>query len=145
MLIAAEGVFRGVRFRELSISRDGHLLQAFNSNRFFAWCERTFFHTPYAHGEVRVQTSPAAFRVGGVLRAEMTGAREPIFAGDETWSGAVLLPNGRRFHAHLEGFTRKYAFADTFETSLDVLRDFRPEEWIVREDATHRKSRTHRA
>lgn len=149
MLIAAEGVFHGIRFRELSISveqgeREALLLQAFNSNRFFAWCERTFFHTPYVHAGVQVQTEPPSIAVGDLIRAEMLGPREPASAGEESWIGTVHLPRQRKFHAELSGFTRRYAFADRFETTLEVLQGFRPAEWIVREDATHRKSKTHR-
>lgn len=147
MLVAAEGVFHGIRFRELSISRvigehEAVLLQAFNSNRFFAFCERTFFSTPYAHADVRVELTKIA--VDDVLRAEMPALPAPVVERPESWSGEVHLPKDRKFYAHLEGFTRKYAFTGTFETTLDVLRDFRPLEWSVREDATHRKSRTYK-
>jgi hypothetical protein len=69
LLIAADSKFMGVRFRELSFSvlvgrqeegarRGGaYLAQAFNSCRLFAFCERTFFSTPYYHGDVRVSAS----------------------------------------------------------------------------------------
>src|SRR5688572_579796 len=56
LIIAAEGKYLGLRFRELSFSvvayeldeklrrRDGaFLVQAFNSSRLFAFCERTLF------------------------------------------------------------------------------------------------------
>jgi len=54
--------WKGVRFNELVITiatskgkdlneHNGfYLLQAFNSVRFFAFCERVFFFTPYHHG-----------------------------------------------------------------------------------------------
>ena len=61
LIISADAKFRGVRFREVSFSvavappepspgiETVFLLGAFNSNRFFAWCERTFFSTPGQH------------------------------------------------------------------------------------------------
>ncbi len=65
LLIAADMVWNRVRFTELSFSvalaRPGapeqragmYLIQAFNSVRWFAWVERTFFQTPYYHaGEI---------------------------------------------------------------------------------------------
>src|SRR5262249_38325691 len=66
LIVAAEARFRGVRFRELNFSvlvagheegvrSDGaYLVQAFNSCRLFAFCERVFFSTPYYPGDVRV-------------------------------------------------------------------------------------------
>ena len=72
LVISAEGKFRGFRFRELSFSvlvappdarvgRDAvYLLRAFNSRRFFAFCERFFFSTPYYPGDVRVSASVPA-------------------------------------------------------------------------------------
>ncbi|HYR28576.1 MAG TPA: hypothetical protein VEU30_08925, partial [Thermoanaerobaculia bacterium] len=69
MVIAAAARFRGIRFCELSMSvaveGGAFLLQAFNSVRFFAWSERTFFHTPYAHAPVSV--SESAFGVEGLV------------------------------------------------------------------------------
>src|SRR5689334_13869653 len=55
LIIAAAARFKGVRFRELSFSiqarpidgsatdQGAFLVQAFSSNRFFAWCERRLF------------------------------------------------------------------------------------------------------
>lgn len=71
LLIACEGRFMGVTFRELSFTvmvqgvADGapeegaFCLHAVNSSRFFAWCERSFFSTPYYYGELLVQAGPA--------------------------------------------------------------------------------------
>src|SRR4051812_34281167 len=64
MIVAADSKFMGVRFGELSISvlasdranHGAYLVHAWNSCRFFAFCERSFFATPYAHGEVQVST-----------------------------------------------------------------------------------------
>jgi hypothetical protein len=73
MIVAAAARTLGVRFRELSFSllvdNDAAvLLQAFNSSRFFAWCERVFFSTPYARG--RLDVDLASIRLEGLFRAE---------------------------------------------------------------------------
>src|SRR5690349_2716741 len=69
LIIAADLKFLGIRFRELSFSvlaspveggarRDGaYLAQAFNTSRWFAFCERAFFAAPYRHGDVGVSAS----------------------------------------------------------------------------------------
>src|SRR6476469_7784917 len=76
MIVAADLKFMGIRFRELSISvlvREtenaapadaAFLLGAWNTSRFFAFCERMFFSTPYVHGDVRVCASvPASIAI----------------------------------------------------------------------------------
>src|SRR5262249_25679981 len=139
LLIAADLKFMGVRFQELSFSvlvshREGgipqagaYLLRAFNSCRFFAFCERVFFSTPYYHGDVRVSASfPASMQLtqrGETLfRAEMqadpAGSREPARSGEDGWEGPVFLPAtrrgkncpGRLFFARIRGHTRTYPF-----------------------------------
>lgn len=59
LIVAAEGKYMGLRFCEVSFSvsarrqQDGvtydgsFLAYAFNSSRFFAFCERVFFSAPY--------------------------------------------------------------------------------------------------
>ena len=88
LIVAAAARFAGLGFRELSFSvlvsqpgqptwrESGYLIQAINSSRLFAFCERAFFSTPYAHGNVRLASSlPAVIELaekGRVLfRAEM--------------------------------------------------------------------------
>jgi hypothetical protein len=186
LIIAAESKFMGVPFRELSfcvsVSRpDGgsrqdaaYLVRAFNSCRFFAFCERLFFSTPYYHGDVRVSaTLPASMHVvkkGEVVFAAEMGAdpsglgREPSCCGEDGWDGPVFLPEGRRrrgrqgklFVARLRGYTRKYAFLPGTDwvairpspdsQVLQALRDshFVAKEWIIRPDATHAKSKTYK-
>jgi hypothetical protein len=139
LVVAADSVFMGIPFREVSISRDSHLLQAWNSVRFFAWSERTFFRTPYAHGDVRV--TPRSFEVKGALRAEMIGEREPSFVGQEDETYKVLLPRGGYFIARLSGLTKRYP---VLASDVIEIPDFTATEWIVRADATHGKSRTYR-
>ena len=186
MIIAADMAFNGVRFTEMSFSvllarrdqgapRDAaYLVQAFNSCRLFAFCERTLFSTPYVHGDCRVSTSfPASIRLSRdgevIFRAEMrddstTAGRRPARTGEEGWDGPVFLPTsrrrrgeqGRHFFAKVHGDTRSYTFltgadAVTFRPSqgtevLQALIDSRfvGEEWAIREDAAHSKSKTYR-
>lgn len=71
LLTACEGKFMGVTFRELSFTvtvqgvADGvpevgaFQLHGVNSVRFFAWCERTLFSTPYHYGQLVVQAGAA--------------------------------------------------------------------------------------
>src|SRR5262245_35602452 len=90
LIIAADMKWMGIRFREVSFSvlvdpPGAYLVQAFNSSRMLAWCERTFFSTPYYHGDVRVSAAyppSVELRLRGevVFRAAMgegTPAREP--------------------------------------------------------------------
>jgi hypothetical protein len=135
MLSATDASFRGIRFRELSISlrvrhkTDGaegwFLLHAFNSLRFFAWIERTMFSTPYYAGRVTTQVElPALMEAqdasGGTVNAAMGGppTRQPTRIGLESWSGPIFLPalpgrpRGRQlyFHAVLEGMAQAFPF-----------------------------------
>lgn len=141
MIIAAALKWMGVRFRELSVSvlvrtgagdaerKGAYLLQAWNSSRFLAACERVFFSTPYWHGDVRVSASgPASIQVVRgveiVFAAEMRpdgvagDGGEPTRAAEGGWSGPVFLPGsaaatiGRRklFFAKLEGLTDMHPF-----------------------------------
>jgi hypothetical protein len=185
LIIAADSKFMGVRFRELSFSvsvsrpDDGtgqdaaYLVRAFNSCRFFAFCERVFFSTPYYHADVRVSASlPTSIHLvkkrDVVFAAEMGAVppglgREPSRCGEDGWDGPVFLPEARRrggrqgklFLARLRGYTRRYAFLPGTDSVaimpspdsevLQVLKDshFLAQEWIIREDATHAKSKTY--
>lgn len=138
LITAADSRFKGIRFREVSFcllvslpedparSDAAFLLQAYNSSRFFAFCERVFFSTPYDHARVRVETShPCRISVaqGGeeIFRAAMPGestaiARAALPVADDGWEGPVFLPRRqaagarRVFFARINGRTRKYAF-----------------------------------
>ncbi len=185
LLSAPDLKFKGIRFRELSIcvlvsrhedgsSEDGAFLAyAFNSNRFFAFCERTFFSTPYVHANIDVESMlPAAFRVSqrgsvvlhAAMSADSTAAtRPPVRTAVEGFKGPVFLPrpvtsrrrSNRFFYAHIDGLTQTYAFdrtRDTFKRhpSADVPvlawlaeSQFVPTEWLIRDDATHGKSKTY--
>jgi hypothetical protein len=180
LVIAADAKFLGVRFRELSfsvlVSGHGHgafLIQAFNSSRLFAFCERAFFSTPYYHGDVRVSAAfPASIELtaggGAVFRARMQGASAPgeglARGGEDGWEGPVFLPAGRHgkgrpgnlFFARIRGHTRAYPFLPSGDSltvrpsadsgALQALADshFAGMEWAVREDATHAKSKTYK-
>lgn len=184
IIMAATMRFVGVRFSEVSflvpvLAQDGgeaaFLLQAFNSNRLFAFCERTLFRTPYCHGVTSLCIdSPLSMamsvRGDNVFRAQMQrevqgDARAPLRVGQNSWKGRVFVSrttsrqpaSNRFFFAKISGYTRVYAFEsgrDVFSIGAtaehEVLRslnasNFVPREWLVREDATHGKSRTHRA
>lgn len=143
------------------------LLHAFTSSRALAWCERTLFSTPYGHGGCHVSVhSPPSVRLGVqgalVFSAEMCSTgRLATRAGDESWEGPVFLPprgaakDSRLFFGCLRGHTVVHPFSSddrfVFEPSAGggVLQpladsDFRLQEWLVRVDATHGKSRTYR-
>jgi hypothetical protein len=87
--------------------------------------------------------------------------REPSTIGDAGWAGAIFLPQthrhatGNLFFARLQGYTRTYPFVPTQDLLVlkpgrdgDVVHalvdsKFVGQEWIVREDATHTKSKTY--
>jgi hypothetical protein len=146
MLSACAGRFRGVTFRELSISvaveglAAGEptawlMVHAFNSLRLFAWVERTMFATPYYRGRIDVSASvPGSMAVddgAGRLRAAMGfgqaagGQREPVRRGEEGFEGWIYLPprgrvvpgGGKRSYARIRGATEAYAF----EADRDVF------------------------
>jgi hypothetical protein len=132
-VVAAEAVYLGIRYTEVSFSvrvaltRDPavegiRLLHAFTSSRAFAWCERTLFATPYVYGACRLSVqSPLSVRVDSgndfVFNALMSPPkRSPIRASDERWEGPLFLPTRgpgaehRLFFARLAGHTLIYQF-----------------------------------
>jgi hypothetical protein len=171
LVIAAAMKFWGLPFREVSFSvlvrRDGepsedasYLIGAFNTRRFFAFCERAMFSTPYQHGDAVVTTGPAPsiqLDLGGktVFHAAMRKDAPVVRIAEDGWEGAVHLPSGKLFHARIAGETRTYDAApraDTFEIArnapsqvIQTLVDsrFEPRTWSVRESATHAKSKTY--
>ena len=166
--------FMGIAFREASISvfvgreprsrrRDGvYLAHAFNSLRFFAWFERTWFATPYYPATVIVDAAlPAslcASRPDGLLLAasmvDASGAsREPLSDGSASWAGPIFLPSGKLFYGKLAGVTQVYAFepgdmltiqpvADTPVLQNLIDSGFQGREWHIRTNATHGRSKT---
>jgi hypothetical protein len=186
LIVSSEAKFWGLLFRELSFSvlvspppgaqgqEAAFLLCAYNSNRFFAFCERRFFSTPYHHGEVALSPSaPASVQMARngelAFRAKMGTAgagsiREPSRRDEYRWEGPVFLParpggpSGppRLFFARIQGLTRSYPFIPdvdslTFLPSAkdEVLQDlvdsgFVATEWAIRENAGHAKSKTYK-
>jgi hypothetical protein len=171
LIVAAHSKFMGVRFTEVSFSvlvsqaeqgsgRDGaFLVQAFNSSRLFAFCERAFFATPYYHGDCRLSTtSRVSIQIikGGEVVSARDADREDLRWG-QTVGLARLSPSGRnKFFARNIGHTQKYPFLAAEDTVsikpapgaevLQALIDshFVGKEWAVREDADHAKSKTYR-
>jgi hypothetical protein len=180
LLIAAAARFRGVRFRELNFSvvvaptgattasTDAvYLVHAFNSNRFFAWCERTLFSTPYTHADVRVDAgAPASIELSQngrtvfrAARLAIPGAPRPLPAPGG-WAGAVHLPRqslrspARHFVAEIRGETESVAFDAGDNVTLNPSPDaaiiqslvdsrFTPTQWELRPVANHSKSKTY--
>ena len=184
-IVSAVGKFAGIRFRELSVSvvvasvagaaelPSYFLERAFNSNRFFAFCERVFFSTPYVHANVGVEhpvpTEISVDQNGRTLfRASMQSTdasttRRPIQEREEAWMARIMLPsNGRSarsrskmFFTRICGITHVYPFIDgedriTLHDQADgdvfdalLKSHFAPVEWIVRSNATHAKSKTY--
>lgn len=177
MIISSEGRFWGQRFRELSISvlarpverpedRDGaYLVAAFNSNRFFAFCERRFFSTPYEAEYIEVGCGEkTGFSIsrdeGEALEAEVSHSVTFDAAQPDTWGGPVYLPtipgSDRRlgFMARIEGKTVVLPFAAEDTTVLTGCdrpgvfqhlsqSGFYPSEWRIRPTAVHEKSKTY--
>jgi hypothetical protein len=149
------------------------LIGAFNSRPVFAFCERVLFSTPYEHGRVELTAAtPAAIELvkdqALVFRARMgDGAaatqRDLLRSCDDGWEGPIFLPNkrprkgrpGKMFFARLRGETTVYRFlaatdsltieANAKSEALRAMRDshFVAKEWVIREDATHAKSKTY--
>ena len=141
MLCAASARFKGIAFRELSLSvfvsrqadgaaADGaYLLHAFNSIRLFAWFERTLFATPYFPAKVQLRTelpvSICAVPTGqSPLSATMgPGPRNPVRSGEEGFNGPLFLPSRRQetdgqqfFVARISGLTQVFAFDPACDT-----------------------------
>jgi hypothetical protein len=165
LIIAADMKFMGIRFREVSFSvlvcppeetagRDAvFLVQAYNSR-----CLST--------------TTPCFIRLvlGGELvfgaqmhREEPLPCRAPASSGEDSWDGPIFLPRrpaanhrgAKVFFGKLRGHTLKYPFLRGQDSviiapssGIDILQalvasHFAVEEWIVRQDATHAKSKTY--
>lgn len=169
LLTAIESKFRGIPFRELSISvlvsDDGltasgaYLAHAFNSSRLLAFAERVFFRTPYHLAglalEVRVPARMAVSANGYELfSARMGSQRSPARNEDNLFEGSIYLPGGRDvFYAHLSGAADVYLFdeADTLFFRPDSAGDifaqlvdsgFTGGEWRLRAGAVHARSKT---
>ena len=149
-----------------------YLAQAFNSSRLFALVERMWFSTPYQHGKVQVDLPlPAAIELvkdrKTAFRAEMGAdasalSRRPLASGDDGWEGPIFLPgkdsrpNARHkmFFAKIAGRTETYPYLQSCDMltivpspGTPILRalvasGFCAQQWIIRESATHARSKT---
>ncbi|PDV96484.1 hypothetical protein [Candidatus Chloroploca asiatica] len=174
LVLAAPALrWAGIPFRELTLgvfvgegltgtSPSGlYLASAYNSSRLLAWLERQFFQTPYTHRSIAVTaTNPATITISHdktlVLCALMRPAAHPLWQRDELWTGSIILPGPGSgwFRARLGGPTTAYRFdpaADTFTldagdplSRLLAESQFTPDEWHLRTDAHHARSRTYR-
>ncbi len=169
---ATELVWKRFRFNELTVSlavadesnarkQIGYfLLHAFNSNRFFAFCERVFFSTPYFFGTVNLkETTPASLAVWSdnqlILKAGMNKFGCPPSEVGDDWEGTVFLPRGKYFAAKLSGKSKVCPFSESDKLELNgdgkfpvfdrlTESNFAPREWRMRSDAFHAKSKTYR-
>ena len=142
MISATNARYLGMPFCELSISLfvqskqhpgprgAAYLTHAYNSSRLLAFCERTFFRTPYfparlevRHGDpVSVNMGPADLRLLRLAKAANVAASETAASiarsRDEQggWQGPIFLPGvwdrpGDVFFARLTGPTEVYDFS----------------------------------
>ena len=172
LLTAIESKFRGIPFRELSISvlvsNDGgatpagaYLAHAYNSSRLLAFAEQIFFQTPYHLAQLTMDERIPA-RIGMsrdervLFSARMGDRTAPDGEEDALFDGPIYLPGGRQvFYARLSGRGQRYAFdaADqmTIERSPNdpifgqlIDSDVKGREWLVRAGAIHARSKTYR-
>lgn len=172
LLTAIEARFRGIPFREMSISvvvsDDGganvggaYLAHAFNSSRLLAFAERAFFRTPY-HLAVLTATEQLPARIGvsasgRVLFEGRMGTKiTPVRREDPVFEGPIYLPGGGEvFYAHLSGSAEIYPFGSDDSLTINPHPDapilsqlvetgFAGSEWMVRSDAIHARSKTYK-
>ena len=171
-LTAIEAGFRGIPFRELSISvlvsDDGgatpagaYLARAYNSSRLLAFAERVLFQTPYHLAQLTMdERLPARMSVSRgervLFSAQMSDKATPGREEDALFDGPIYLPGGRQvFYARLSGMGQRYAFdaSDrmTIERSPDdpifgqlIDSGVKGREWLVRVGAVHARSKTYR-
>jgi len=166
VLSATQARYWGMTFREFSLSlllndSEALLFHAFNSNRFFAWVERSMFHTPYYPAAVSVAEQRIALQEQGVSQFEATlpPSVAVVQSRDEhlerrLWLKRLSAADPRAyFDARLEGFTRyfdaagcriQFAPAPRLHPALDLLArsSFQVQHWTVRSTARHSKGQT---
>ena len=180
VLTAVDAKWMRMPFRELSVSlhvqgelnavpQDGiYLPQAFNSSRLLAFCERTFFRTPYDPANIQIDACfPFSIDVrtkdGDRLFARATDGvtRKLASATEESWEGPIYLPRtdgtptdcGEFFWAKLAGCTECYPCAPSDTVVFDTSREdsifawlseshFVAREWRIRQRAIHARSKT---
>jgi hypothetical protein len=154
----ASSRFRGIRFRELSITvhvtrvegattSDGLFLpHAFNSSRLFTFFERHWFHIPYVHAGVEVAANPYRMSARGgseiLLKASLNETYQRDAEPDrmESWEGPIYLPAAgtssgvprRHFFACLAGKTTSLAFVPERDTlAIHRVTQFPVLEWLL--------------
>lgn len=166
LLTAVQSHWVGVTFREFTVAvslagkqqDDWFLAAAFNTSPLFAWCERTFFQTPYERNRVDVQVGSTSTMSlgGGAIEATCQLGERP--QGYSCWEGKLHLPArqgkpGGWFAARIEGETavRPFFEGDLFQIdasrlprSLAMLIEAgcEPLEWHLRASAKHARSKT---
>jgi len=167
MVSAVSARYMGIKFRELSFSvaindgADYFLVHAFNSIAPFAFAERAIFQTPYYHAQLVVKQHHIAMiqEQQTLFSATLAPHATEISHGFSAWEGTIHLPQHLRkqpqqphyFQARLEGDTEIFApqlveFAmQPLTTLLQMLCEsqFTIQEWRVRTDAQHSKSKTY--
>ena len=165
LMTAIESKFRGLPFRELSISvlldnGGAFLAQAYNSSRLLALAERAFFQTPYDLADLtineRLPARMGASKAGRALfDASMGNHRPPESEQDAVFDGPIYLPGGKKvFYARLSGRAAIYSYdaSDkvTFDSHAGELvfsqlgeSGFAGREWLVRAGAVHARSKTY--
>ncbi|MFO1499498.1 MAG: hypothetical protein U1G07_14065 [Verrucomicrobiota bacterium] len=146
------------------------LLQGFNSSRLLAWCERRLFATPYQHSRCHASVAPTAsiqiiageqILFEAQMRRGAVSPRHPLSSRAHGFEGPVFLPSAesgddRVFYVRIRGHTLTYPFVPGEDAlrlvgngTAGVLPDlvssgFAGEEWVVRMDAAHARSKTYR-
>ena len=184
LVIAAKARFKGIPFCEVSFSvivspsQERHalqdaacLLRAFNSNRIFAFFERTFYETPYYPAKCENSLDPISVKVSShkevFFSAQMgsVGHRKRSQSENDGWYGTIAFipPKSlsgapcKYFIGRLDGQTTTYSY-DPSNDSLIIAKDsgisifsqlaeseFAGKQWIVRASANHAKSKTYSA
>lgn len=168
MLSAVDGIFRGIRFQELSISiqlaeNEYYLAHAFNSRWLFALSERHFFRTPYYPASIELTPRSLTVSRGNqtLLAVSLPEAIRPESTASQVDEIRVRLPRQLRrqddtphyFQARLEGQTERYA-PDGIHISISAGPDdsvfsrlqasqFRLTDCMIRPRARHSKSKTY--
>lgn len=139
------------------------LLSGYNTSRIFTFFEYYYFGTPYSQANVAVSCEkPASLNLSRATRPMLSaqrGAYHPVRTESVDWQGPAYLPRGsakvgKVYYIRIRGETEISPFAagvDTFaikdasEPALLWLAEsgFVPQEWHVRPDAFHARSKTY--
>ncbi|MBZ0297491.1 MAG: hypothetical protein K8L99_33345 [Anaerolineae bacterium] len=165
---AVDSRFKGIRFQEFSISLKIHenryfLANAYNSIALFAFAERTFFRTPYYKGDIEVYADRLCLGYNGQRLFEASlAAQAPLLTSVHHCEDLfVALPKHLRkkplqphfFYARLEGLTEVYSGNDVAIQIMPRQEDrmmtlleasqFQVNDWHIRRNARHSKSKTY--